>query len=268
MRITVVGCGSIGSKLAKAADEMDEVKRLYLIDEDKKKAEELMAQLNKAVIVESVEEELYHCDLVIEAATQEAAKEILVKTASRGVDIMVTSVGALVDDDFRNMVFEKAKNCEAKIFIPSGALCGMDGLRAASNDYLSKVEIVLTAGRQTLTHIKYFQEKGIDVDNLKQAITLYSGPAREAVQIFPRNVNIAATASILGVGFDKTVVTIVFDPDAKTNKYDLIVEGNFGKSVSTTSNVYLEESPYNSALFLLSTISALKRIIRNEWVGI
>ena len=33
MRITIVGCGSIGSKLAKAADEMAEVKRIYLMDD-------------------------------------------------------------------------------------------------------------------------------------------------------------------------------------------------------------------------------------------
>ena len=268
MRITVVGCGSIGSKLAKAADQMDEVKRLYLIDSDKSKAEALMKELNKAVIVESVEEELYHCDLVIEAATQDVAKDVLMKTASRGVDIMLTSVGALVDDDFRNMVFEKAKNCEARIFIPTGALCGMDGLRAASNDYLSKVEIVLTAGRETLAHVKYFQEQGVDVEKINQKMTLYSGPAREAVKLFPRNVNMAATVSILGVGFDKTIVSIIFDPDAKTNKYELVAEGNFGKSVCTTSNVYIQDSPYNSSLSSLATISALKRIIRNEWVGI
>ncbi len=268
MRITVFGCGSIGSKLAKAADQMDEVKRLYLIDDDKAKAEALMKELKKAVVVNSVEEELYHCDLVIEAATQDVAKDILIKTASRGVDIMLTSVGALVDDEFRNMVFEKAKNCEAKIFIPTGALCGIDGLRAASNDYLSKVEIVVTAGIETLGEVKYFKEQGVDVTKLNQKVTLYSGPAREAVKLFPRNVNMAATVSILGVGFDKTIVSIVFDPDAKTNRYDLIVEGNFGKSVCTTSNVYIENSPYNSTLSSLATISALKRIIRNEWVGI
>ena len=32
MRITIVGCGAIGSKLAKAADDMEEVKRIYLVD--------------------------------------------------------------------------------------------------------------------------------------------------------------------------------------------------------------------------------------------
>ena len=122
MRITIVGCGTIGCKLARAADKMDEVKRIYLIDIVKEKAERLASQLNKAIVVESVEDELYHCDLVIEAARQDAAREILLKTASRGVDIMVTSVGALVGDDFREMIFEKAKSCDARIFIPSGAL--------------------------------------------------------------------------------------------------------------------------------------------------
>ena len=120
MRITIVGCGAIGRKLAKAADEMEEVKRIYLIDLKKEKAEGLAKELNKAIVVDSVEDELYHCDLVIEAASQVAAKDILTKTVGRGVDIMVMSVGALVDDDFRAMVFDKAKNCDARIFIPSG----------------------------------------------------------------------------------------------------------------------------------------------------
>ena len=74
MRITIVGCGSIGSKLASAADEMPEVKRIYLVDMERHLAEDLAARLKKAIVVDSVEEELYHCDLVIEAASQAAQK--------------------------------------------------------------------------------------------------------------------------------------------------------------------------------------------------
>ena len=51
--------------MARAADKMDEVKRIYLIDIVKEKAERLASQLNKAIVVESVEDELYHCDLVM-----------------------------------------------------------------------------------------------------------------------------------------------------------------------------------------------------------
>ena len=268
MRITIVGCGVIGSKLAKAADEMEEVKRIYLIDLKKEKAEKLASSLNKAIVVDSVEDELYHCDLVIEAASQVAAKDILSKTVGRGVDIMVMSVGALVDDDFREMVYDKAKNCDARIFIPSGALFGTDGLRAASQDELSTVELVSTSGPKSLANIDYFDKQGINVNDIKERKVMYSGTAREAVKLFPQNINIAATIAILGVGFDRTTVTIVLDPDAKTNDHELIVKGKFGTSNSHTYNVPSPENPSTSYLASLSAITALKRIIRNEWAGI
>ena len=35
MRITIVGCGTLGRRLATAADAMDEVKRIYLLDRSK-----------------------------------------------------------------------------------------------------------------------------------------------------------------------------------------------------------------------------------------
>ena len=268
MRITIVGCGAIGSKLAKAADEMEEVKRIYLIDLKKEKAEKLASSLNKAIVVDSVEDELYHCDLVIEAASQVAAKDILTKTVGRGVDIMVMSVGALVDDDFRDMVFDKAKNCDASIFIPSGALFGTDGLRAASQDELSTVELVSTSGPKSLANIEYFDKQGINVNSIKERKVMYSGTAREAVKLFPQNINIAATIAILGAGFDRTTVTIVLDPDAKTNSHELVVKGAFGVSNSHTNNVPAPDNPSTSYLASLSAIAALKRIIRNEWAGI
>lgn len=268
MRITIVGCGAIGSMLARAADEMDEVKRIYLIDTDEGKADQLAGRLNKAIVVNSVEDELYHCDLVIEAASQSAATDICKSTVGRGVDIMLMSVGALVDDEFREMVFEKAKNCDARIFIPSGALFGTDGLRAASQDELSTVELVMTTGSKSLAHVGYFEKQGIDIGRIRERKVMYSGTAREAVKLFPQNVNIAATIALLGVGFDKTTVTIVLDPDASTNSYELIVKGRFGSANCQTSNVASPDNPSTSYLSSLSAITALKRIIRNEWVGI
>ena len=268
MRITIVGCGAIGAKLAKAADEMEEVKRIYLIDRVKEKAESLAESLNKAITVDSVEDELYHCDLLIEAASQDAAKDILKKTVGRGVDVMLMSVGALVDDEFRDMVFDKAKNCDSRIFIPSGALFGTDGLRAASEDELSTVELVSTSGPKSLANVEYFKKQGIDVGQVKERKVMYSGTAREAVKLFPQNVNVAATLAILGAGFDRTTVTIVLDPDTVTNSHELIVKGKFGTSTCSTSNLPDPGNPSTSYLASLSAITALKRIIRNEWAGI
>ena len=55
MRITIVGCGSIGSRLAKAADDMEEVKRIYLVDIRKDMADNVAASLRKAIVERFVE---------------------------------------------------------------------------------------------------------------------------------------------------------------------------------------------------------------------
>ncbi len=268
MRITIIGCGSIGSKLAKAADQMQEVKRIYLMDVCREVAEKVAADIDKGVVIDSVEEELYHCDLVIESATQDAAKQVLPMVVARGVDMMIMSVGSLVDDDFRKMVFDRAKVSGAKIYIPTGALCGTDGLRSACVDEIYSVELVTTKGPKSLAGVKYLLDKGIDVNAIKESTVVYTGPAREAVRIFPKNVNVAATVSLLGIGFDKTKVTVVLDPAIKSNSHDLKVKGKFGEMECHTYNVPEPENPKTSHLASLSAISALKRIVRGEWFGI
>lgn len=268
MRITIVGCGSIGSRLARAADAMAEVKRIYLVDIRKELADALADSLTKAIVVDSVEDELYHTDLVVEAASQETAKEVVPKVVSRGVDMMVMSVGSFVDDDYRRMVFQSAVEHEAKIFIPSGALCGVDGLRGASMEELESVELITTKGPKSLEGVKYLQEKGIDPFAVKEKTVVYSGPARDAVKLFPKNVNVAATVSLVGVGFDRTKVTVVLDPAAESNSHELRYKGVFGEAVAHTYNVPEPGNPKTSELAGLSATSALRRICRNEWFGI
>ncbi len=268
MRITIVGCGSIGQKLAAAADAMAEVKRIYLLDIVPEHAEKLAESLDKAIVVQSVEDELYHCDLVIEAASQDAAKQVAMMTVSRGVDLMIMSVGALVDDEYRTELFDKAKSTGANIYIPSGAIAGLDGLRASHVDELESVELITTKGPRSLSGVKYVEEKGIDVSKITEPTVIYNGSAREAVEDFPRNVNVAATVSILGVGFDRTKVTIIVDPAAKSNSHELRIKGAFGEMNCHTYNVPSPDNPKTSYLASLSAISALKRIIRKEWLGI
>ena len=268
MRIMIVGCGSIGTKLARAADAMAEVKRIYLIDEIPELADKLASELDKAIAVSNLEDELYHCDLVIEAASQRAAKQVAMLTISRGVDMMMMSVGALVDDEYRTELFDKAKQTGANIYIPSGAISGVDGLRAAHNDELDSVELITKKGPKSLSGVKYIEDEGIDVMKITEPTVVYSGCARDAVVAFPKNVNVAATVSLLGIGFDKTQVTIICDPAAKSNSHELRIKGAFGEMNCHTYNVPSPDNPKTSYLASLSAISALRRIIRREWIGI
>ena len=268
MRLAIIGCGSIGSELAEAADGMAEVKRIYLTDQKGTASNALASKLKKAVAVGSIEPELYHCDLVIEAASQAAAREFIPKVVGRGVDIMIMSVGALADDEYRDSVYDTARNTGARILVPSGAVCGTDGLSSAAVGRIDRVELITTKNSEGLLGIPYLDDMKIDISKIREPTVIYKGTAREAVKLFPKNVNVAATVSIMGVGFDRTDVTIVIDPDTNANSHEIIVKGEFGNIISKTCNVPYNNNPSTSHLAALSAISALKRIIRNDWVGI
>jgi len=186
----------------------------------------------------------------------------------RGVDIMIMSVGALVDDDYRKNVYDTARTTGARILVPSGAVCGTDGLSSAAAGRIDEVELITTKNPHSIVDVPYLIEKGIDVNKIRTPTVIYEGPAREAVKLFPKNVNVAAAVSIMGIGFDRTKVKIILDPKTKANSHELIVRGEFGEIISKTSNVPSPSNPSTSYLAALSAIAALKRIIRNDWVGI
>ncbi len=268
MRITIIGCGSIGTSLALTADNMPEVKRIYLYDTKPESAEHVAAMIKKGIVTDSVEDELYHCDMVIEAASQEAAKYFMPIVVERGVNMMIMSVGALVDDEFRNDVFEKASKTEACIYIPSGAVCGVDGLRSAREAGVDYVELITIKGPKSLEDVPYVLDKGIVVDDLKERTEVYSGTAREAVKLFPKNINVAATVSLFGIGFDKTTVKIVVDPEATSNSHEIKYGGEFGEAVCHTYNVPSPDNPRTSHLAALSASHALKSLIKNVWIAL
>lgn len=219
-------------------------------------------------MVDSIDDELYHTDLVVEAANQKAAKEIVPRVVSRGVDVMVMSVGSFVDEEYRRMIYDAANEHEVKIFIPSGALCGVDGLRNASIGGLDSVELVTTMGTRSFGDVEYMSQKGFDVSAIKEKTTVFSGTAGEAVKAFPRNVNVAATVALVGLGFEKTKVTIILDPEAESNTHEIRYSGFFGSADAITYNVPEPDNPKTSELAGLSATAALRRICRNEWTGI
>ena len=271
MRVLIVGCGSIGNVLAKAAQAMPEVDRIYFTDKSIQRAEARVREYSKGKLASYEDEVLLKAinevDLVIEAASQEAARKFAPMCLKRGRDIMVMSVGAFYDDEFREECFRLARRNRARLYIPSGAVCGTDGLRSAQGR-IDEVHLITTQGPNGFHGIPYLEERGVDVDSLTEPLVLFEGTAREAVRFFPRNVNVAATVSLMGVGFDRTKVTIVCDPRAEVNSHQLIAKGAFGELKAEIENVPSPENPATSYLAALSAVSALKSIATNVWVGV
>ena len=90
-------------------------------------------------------------------------------------------------------------------------------------------------------------------------MTLYEGPAKDAVRLFPANVNVAAVLSLMGLGGDKTKVQFVADPELRVNIHEIEIKGSFGKATIAVKNVPDPKNPKTSALAALSAIETLRR---------
>jgi aspartate dehydrogenase len=272
MRLLIIGCGSIGSVIATAADSIEEIDRIYLTDKVEGKAKSMMKEHPKASHVYFHDDAIMHAlddvQLVVEAASQEAARKFAPICLERAKDIMVMSVGAFADDELRERCYALSKEKRGRLYIPSGAVCGTDGLRSASASQIDEVHLITTKGPDSFKNVPYLIEKKIDLTKLTEPTTLYDGPAREVLRLFPKNINVAATISMLGVGFEKTRITLVCDPKSRANSHLLIVKGPFGEIRAETKNTPFPTNPSTSYLAALSAVAALKSIVANRWIGV
>jgi aspartate dehydrogenase len=130
------------------------------------------------------------------------------------------------------------------------------------------VHLITTKGPDSFKNIPYLMEKKIDLAKLTEPTALYDGPAREVLRLFPKNTNVAATVSMLGIGFEKTRITLVCDPKSRTNSHLLIARGPFGEIRAETKNTPFPSNPSTSYLAALSAVAALKSVVANRWIGV
>lgn len=158
-------------------------------------------------------------DLVVEAAGHVAVSLYGAGILARGIDLGITSVGALTDENLHNSMLKAAKSSSAQLHILSGAIGGMDILAAAR---VSGIEEVIYTSRKPPSAWKQTDaERLVDLDHLTAPFTFFSGSARVASSHYPKNANVAATVAFAGIGLDKTMVRLIADPTIKTNIHEL-----------------------------------------------
>lgn len=197
-------------------------------------------------------------DVVIEAASHEAVRDYGVALLDNGVGVIVLSGGALCDDVLRESLEAAAQRTRAMLYVPSGGIGGLDALKAARVAGVQSVRITVTKPPVAWKNIAYVEELGIDLATLTAAHTLYEGPARGGVPLFPANVNIAAVLSLAGVGFDETQLKVVADPGVTRNTHHIEVRAHTGDFSIRLENVPAPENPKTAWLACYSALAALK----------
>ncbi len=249
MRIAIIGAGTIARTIAEHADGY---KIVCVYDSVAESAGTFAAKYGCEIFEP---ENFPKVDLVVEAASQEAVKQYAERMLNKGQNLMVMSVGAFVDEGLLQKLRNIAEKNRVKLIVPSGAIAGSDGIKAASVGEIEEALLVTTKPPGGF---------GIEV---KEKTVLYEGPASEAVKKYPKNVNVAATLALVGIGFHKTKVRIVADPAAKLNKHEIYVRGEFGELQTETRNLPSPENPKTSYLAAMSAVSAIKRFQDHVVIG-
>lgn len=270
IQIGVIGCGFIGSQICQAIDSGFVSAKLWgIFDFSNEKTTAVLKSLkNVSPKICTPEELIESCDLIVECASQDAVLKYALPTLQNGVDLLVLSVGAFQDIDFYNQIRKTAVEHNSKIYIPSGAIAGTDGLKSAAAGTLTSVSVTTRKPISGLAGSPYLIENDIDLSKIEEPRLIFKGTAADAVKAFPKNVNVCATISLCGLGFDQTVVQIIADPTIQENIHELEVYGSFGHMKMSIENKPSPENPKTSYLAALSALSTLKNITNPIQIGI
>lgn len=265
-KIALLGCGAIGTQIAHAIDSGKIPATLTQVyDQSKDASQNLIQKLkNKPLVVEN--SHLLSSgpvDIVVEAASQDAVRDVALSVIQNRKDLMIMSVGALLDESIFDVLTDACKAFDKKIYLPSGAIAGLDAIKAVKEE-LESITLTTTKHPASLKGAKFFESSEINLDSLEDATTIFEGPAFEAVKQFPANINVAALLSLAGLGGKKTTVKIVADPNTDKNTHQIEASGTFGKISIEVQNVPDPQNQKTSRLAILSAIELLKSICTED----
>jgi len=266
IKLGIVGCGSIGTIVAEAVKKnySSVYKLICLSDKISDRAKELAEKSGPGIRLAGIDELVKECDLVLEAAAPDIAPYILGRCIANGKDAMIMSSGGLID---RADLFEAAREKGIRVFIPSGAVSGIDAVKAARIAGIDEIVLTTKKPPEGLLGAPYIKENGIDLDSVKEETVIFDGTARDAMKNFPNNINVSATLSICGVGADKTRVRIVVVPGSKANSHQLTLKARSGIVRTVTENLPMPGNPKTSYLAAVSAVACLEGIVSSVRAG-
>ncbi len=267
-RVALIGCGTIGREIAIAVDSgrVNNATIVTLVDKVDHLAQTLRSNLqnsnpstftnfSKFIYSSSFKD----VDIIVEAASQDAVNSFGKKIVEAGKSLMIMSVGALGDPFFLSEMLDIASQNGSHIYVPSGAIAGVDAIRSVKH-LLDSVVLTTTKNPIALAGAPFFNLTKINVYGITEKTVIYEGNAADAVKKFPANINVAAIISLAGIGIERTKVRIIADPYTDVNQHEITANGKFGEMTIVVRNKPSPNNPKTSFLAVLSAIECLRSI--------
>lgn len=256
--VAIAGLGAIGLPLARALDAgVDGLRLIAVSCRDPVKGRANLAGFQSMPRIVEIPE-LADADIVVEAAPSAIFERIALPVLEAGRIFVPASVGALLP---RMHLAKLARRTGARIVVPTGALLGLDAVRAAAEGPIDSVTIETRKPPMALVGAPYLEKHGIDVMDLIQPLLIFDGNALDAAAGFPANVNVAAALALAGIGPVRTKVQIWADPAVTRNIHTIRVEAEAARFTMTIENVPSAENPKTGRLTALSLLACLRGLV-------
>lgn len=257
-RIGLLGCGAIGSLIAKAIDNgIVKAELAYVYDIDKEAVLKLVNKLRrKPKVSDGIDEMLKdeNVDIIVEAASDEAIVEYLKPIIEAGKEVLVMSIGGLLFPETRKIYEENP----GRIHVPAGAIAGLDAIQAISLVGVDRIVLTTHKPPEALAYSEYFKNRGVNLENITKPTLVYEGPVEDALKHFPKSVNVAAALALYSRA--GVLVRIVADPTKDKIVHEINVESKVSNLKIIVENVPHPENPRTSYLAALSCIRRLQEI--------
>jgi len=265
LRVALGGFGAIGGTVARRLDQGLPGLRLAAVSaRDLAKAEVKMADFARPVPVVALEALADLAEIVVECAPAAVFRRVAEPAIRAGRIFFPVSVGQLLEQDD---LIELARTSGARIIVPTGALLGLDAVRAAAEGGIRSVRMITRKPPRGLAGAPYLAERGITLEGLAAPLKVFEGSARDGARGFPANVNVAAALSLAGIGPDRTRLEIWADPGISRNTHRIVVEADSARLEMQIENVPSEANPRTGKITALSVIAALRALTATLKVG-
>ncbi|GBQ85961.1 L-aspartate dehydrogenase [Gluconacetobacter johannae DSM 13595] len=264
LRIGLAGLGSIGQQVARQLDAgIDGLELTAVAAADVEKARQNLAGFRALPRIGTLAD-LSDTDVVVEMLPARIFADIARPTLERGATLVVASAGALLS---HMDLVEVARRTGGRIIVPSGAILGLDAVRAACEAPVASITIETRKSPASLAGAPYLAQQGIDVHALRAATTIFSGTAEEAALAFPANTNVAAALALAGLGPRRTEIRVIADPAVDRNIHTITVESAVARFTCHIDIVPNPENPRSGQLTSRSIIACLRDMVSPVRIG-
>jgi aspartate dehydrogenase len=258
LAIGIAGLGNIGTEVARwlVTDAPPGLRLAAAGGRDPDAVAGRLAALGASgVLATPLVQLLDHCDVLVDCLEPGASAALLETCVDSGKTLVPVSVCVLL---LEPGLLERARAAGTRVLVPSGAIAGVDALRAAALGRIDAVRVRTSkppAGLSADGHADPHPRR------------LFAGNALDACRAWPRNVNIAATLALAGRGGDRTEVEIWSDPALTRNVHEIEIDSDSTRLRIRIENLPSAANPRSSALTAHSVCALLAGLVEPVRVG-